>query len=533
MSLSGLSLIGFSTGTAGGKTFRAVNPATGESPAPDFHMASAAETGRAAALAAEAAPELAALSGKEKGRFLRAIAAKIESNVPELAERAHLETGLPLARCQGELGRTTGQLRLFAGLVEEGSWTDSRIELAQPDRKPVPKVDHRSMYRAMGPVVVFCASNFPFAFSVAGGDTASAFAAGCPVIVKAHHAHPGAAELIGALIIEAVRECGLPEGTFSLLFGEGREVGSLLVKHPAVKAVGFTGSRSGGRALMDQAAARPEPIPVYAEMSSLNPVFFFSGALESRFAALVEGLHGSMTMGVGQFCTNPGLLVLRKSAITEKFVAELAAKLAATAEGVMLNPTIHAAYGKGVSDRLAHPGVKLLARGVRARAGACGAEPALFATDLAGFLKDHTLQDEIFGPSSSLIVWVDDEAGFLKVAAALEGNLTATLQATEAEVVANAALVAKLAERAGRVMVNNFPTGVEVSHAIVHGGPYPSLADGGRTTSVGSRAIYRFSRLVCFQSFPDAALPEELRNANPLGLLRMIDGAYTRDAVPA
>ncbi len=532
MSLSGFSLIGFSKGATGGKTFRATNPATGETPAPDFHRAAAADAERAAALAAAAAPALAALSGKAKGAFLRAIAAKIEAGVPALAERAHLETGLPLARCQGELGRTTGQLRLFAGLVEEGSWTDSRIELAQPDRKPVPKVDHRSMYRAMGPVVVFCASNFPFAFSVAGGDTASAFAAGNPVIVKAHHAHPGAAELIGAIIIEAVRECGLPEGTFSLIFGEGREVGSLLVKHHAVCAVGFTGSRSGGRALMDQAAARPEPIPVYAEMSSLNPIFFFAGALESRFAALVEGLHGSMTMGVGQFCTNPGLLVLKKTPTAEKFVAELAAKLAGTAEGVMLNPTIHAAYGKGLADRLARPAVKLLARGVRGGAIACGAEPALFATDLAGFLNDHTLQEEIFGPSS-LVVWVEDEADFVKVAAALEGNLTATLQATDAEVLAHGALVATLAERAGRVMVNNFPTGVEVSHAIVHGGPYPSLSDGGRTTSVGSRAIYRFSRLVCFQSFPDAARPEELRDANPLGLLRMIDGAYTRDAVKA
>lgn len=530
MSLSGLSLLGFSSGSATGKTFRAVNPATGEKPSPDFHMATTAEAERAATLAAAAAPKLAALSGKEKGAFLRLIASKIEAAVPTLAERAHLETGLPLARCQGELGRTTGQLRLFAGLVEEGHWVDARLELAQPDRKPLPKVDHRSMYRAMGPVVVFCASNFPFAFSVAGGDTASAFAAGNPVIVKAHHAHPGAAELIGAIIIAAVKESGLPEGTFSLLFGEGREIGSLLVKHPAVKAVGFTGSRSGGRALMDQAAARPEPIPVYAEMSSLNPVFFFADALESRYAALLEGIHGSMTMGVGQFCTNPGLLVFKKSALAEKFVAELGAKLAATAEGVMLNPTIHTAYGKGLTERLARPGVTLVARGQKAGVITCGAEPALFATDLPGFLKDHSLQDEIFGPSS-LVVWVESEADFVKVAAALEGNLTATLQATEAEVLANPCLVAKLAERSGRVMVNNFPTGVEVSHAIVHGGPYPSLSDGGRTTSVGSRAIYRFVRLVCFQSFPDAALPAELKNANPLALLRMVDGKYTTDAV--
>lgn len=531
MSIPTTSLIGFGSGATAGKTFRAFNPVTGESPAPDFHLSSAAEADRAAELASAAAPALAALSGKARGGFLRAIAAKIEAHVPALAERAHLETGLPMARCQGELGRTTGQLRLFAGLVEEGTWTDSRIELAQPDRKPVPKVDHRSMYRALGPVVVFGASNFPFAFSVAGGDTASAFAAGCPVIVKAHHAHPGAGALVAALIIEAVRECGLPEGTFSMVFGEGREVGAKLVAHPAVRAVGFTGSRSGGTALMAVSNARPHPIPVYAEMSSVNPVFYFKGALESRYAALLEGTHGSMTMGVGQFCTNPGLLVLERTPTAEKFVAELGAKLAGTAEAPMLNATIHKAYNTGIAERTARPGVTLAARGGAVTANACGATPALFAVELDTFLKDHSLQDEIFGPSS-VVIWVKSEADFGKVADSLEGNLTATLLATEAEVLANGALVAKLAEKSGRVMVNNFPTGVEVSHAIVHGGPFPSLSDG-RSTSVGSRAIYRFARLVCYQSFPDAALPEELCNANPLGLLRMIDGAYTRDGVKA
>lgn len=531
MTIPNTSLVGFTAAPASGKTFRAFNPATGESPAPDFHMADAALADKAAALAAAAAPALAALSGKEKGKFLRAIAAKIEAAVPVLAERANAETGLPLARCQGECGRTVGQLRLFAGLVEEGTWTDSRLDLAQPDRKPLPKVDHRSMYRALGPVVVFGASNFPFAFSVAGGDTASAFAAGCPVIVKAHHAHPGAGALVAALIIEAVRECGLPEGTFSMLFGEGREVGTKLVAHPAVRAVGFTGSRSGGTALMAVANARPRPIPVYAEMSSVNPVFFFKGALESRYAALLDGLHGSMTMGVGQFCTNPGLIVLEKTPTAEKFVAELGAKLTGTAEAPMLNQTIFKAYNAGLAERTARPGVTLAARGGAVAANACGATPALFTVELDTFLADHSLQEEIFGPSS-VVIWVKSEADFAKVADSLDGNLTATLIANEPEVLANGALVTKLTEKAGRVMVNNFPTGVEVSHSIVHGGPFPSLSDG-RSTSVGSRAIYRFARLVCYQSFPDAALPEELRNANPLGLLRMVDGAYTRDAVKA
>lgn len=531
MTIPTVSLIGFDSGATGGKPFRAFDPATGESPEPDFHPASAAEIERAAALAGKAAPVLAALSGKEKARFLRAVAAKIEAAVPVLAPRAHLETGLPVERCRGELGRTVGQLRLFADLVGEGSWTDSRIDLAQPDRKPAPKPDHRSMYRALGPVVVFGASNFPFAFSVAGGDTASAFAAGCPVIVKAHHSHPGAGALVASLVVEAVRECGLPEGTFSMLFGDGRDVGAKLVAHPAIRAVGFTGSRPGGVALMAIANARPDPIPVYAEMSSVNPVFFFKGALESRYAALLEGLHASMTMGVGQFCTNPGLLVLEKTPLAEKFVEELGAKLAGTPEAPMLNPTIFKAYGAGVAERAGRPGVKLVARGGAVSATACGATPALFATELDDFLRDRALQEEIFGPSS-VVVWTTSEADFAKVAGALEGNLTATLQATDAEVLANGALVAALAEKSGRVAVNNFPTGVEVSHSIVHGGPFPSLSDG-RSTSVGSRAIYRFVRLVCYQNFPDAALPEELRDANPLGILRLADGVYTRDPVKA
>ena len=299
MTPDGASFIGFGSGSPGGPTFKAFDPAKNTSIEPEFFSATLADVDRAAQLAAAAAPLWAALSGAERNRFLRLIADKLTQHSATLAARANQETALPLARCEGEIGRTAGQLRLYGEAAERGDWLDARIETALPERKPVPKPDHRSMLRPIGPVVVFGASNFPFAYSVAGGDTASAFAAGCPVIVKAHPAHPGTSELVGRLILDAVRECGLPEGTFSLLFDAGIAVGQALVKHPLVKAVGFTGSLRGGRALADLAAARPEPIPVYAEMGSVNPVFILHGALAERAASLVAGLHTAAMLGCG------------------------------------------------------------------------------------------------------------------------------------------------------------------------------------------------------------------------------------------
>ncbi|MBL9215471.1 MAG: aldehyde dehydrogenase (NADP(+)) [Opitutaceae bacterium] len=525
MKPDGGSLIGFGSSGPGGVAFKAFDPVRDQPIEPSFLSAVGDDVERAVKLAAEAAPAWAKLSGAERNRFLRAIADKLEGKVNDLVERAMLETGLPEARCRGEVARTAGQLRLYGETAERGDWLDARIETALPDRKPLPKPDHRSMLRAIGPVVVFGSSNFPFAYSVAGGDTASAFAAGCPVIVKAHPAHPGTSELVGRLILHAVRECGLPEGTFSLLFDAGFDVGQALVRHPLVKAVGFTGSVRGGRALTDLAAARPEPIPVYAEMGSINPVFILPGALAERGAAIVDGLHASATLNVGQFCTNPGLIVLQRSPEAEKFVQALSAKLAATPPGAMLTPGIRKNFVAHTAERAHQAGVKVLVQAPAAPA--CSAAPVWFETDELDFLGNRALSTEIFGPSS-LVVWCRDQDGMLQVARELEGSLTATVHAGAAEAAGTGPLVDVLAAKAGRLILNGYPTGLEVSHAIVHAGPYPATSDGGRSTSVGTRALNRWTRLVCYQNFADDLLPPELKNANPLGLQRLVNGQWSR-----
>ncbi len=528
MKPDGGSLIGFGSSGVGGESFKAYDPAKNVSLEPTFTSATTEDVERAAQLAAAAAPVLARLSGAGRGRFLRAIAANLETKADDLVARARQETALPEARLKGEVTRTVGQLRLYAETAERGDWLDARIETANPDRKPLPKPDHRSMLRPLGPVVVFGSSNFPFAYSVAGGDTASALAVGCPVIVKAHPAHPGTSELVGRLILHAVRDCGLPEGTFSLLFDAGFEIGQALVKHPLVKAAGFTGSVKGGRALTDLGAARPEPIPVYAEMGSVNPVFILPGAIAERSAAMVDGLHASSTLGVGQFCTNPGLIVLPRSPAAEEFVRNLAVKLSATPEGVMLTPGIAKAFATNSANRGKQAGVKVIAQAKAA--GTCGAAPVWFETDALTFLGNHALSGEIFGPSS-LVVWCEDRAEMLQVAAQIEGSLTATVHTGTAETKEQADLIEVLATKAGRIVLNGYPTGVEVSHAIVHGGPYPSTSDGGRTTSVGTRALGRWARPVCYQSFPDELLPPELQNANPLKIHRLINGELSRNPV--
>jgi alpha-ketoglutaric semialdehyde dehydrogenase len=528
MKPDGGSLIGFGSSGTGGASFKAFDPAKNTPLEPSFISATTDDVDRAVELAAAAAPVLALLSGAARGKFLRAIAANLETKADDLVARAMLETGLPEARLKGEVARTAGQLRLYGQSAERGDWLDARIETAQPDRKPLPKPDHRSMLRPLGPVVVFGSSNFPFAYSVAGGDTASAFAAGCPVIVKAHPAHPGTSELVGRLVLHAVRDCGLPEGTFSLLFDAGFEVGQALVKHPQIKAAGFTGSVKGGRALSDLGAARPEPIPVYAEMGSVNPVFILPGALAERAAGLVEGLYGSAMVGVGQFCTNPGLIVLQKSPAAEQFVRDLAARLSATLEGVMLTPGIRKAFVANTTSRAQQTGVRVLAQGNAA--SLCSAAPVWFETEALGFLGNKSLAEEIFGPSS-LVIWCKDRAEMLKVAAHVEGSLTATLQVGAAEAKEQGDLIAVLATKAGRLVLNGYPTGVEVSHAIVHGGPYPATSDGGRTTSVGTRALGRWARPICYQGFPDDLLPAELQNANPLGMLRLVNGEWSTKAL--
>jgi alpha-ketoglutaric semialdehyde dehydrogenase len=528
MKPDGGSLIGFGSSGAGGVAFKAFDPARNVALEPSFLSAIAEDVDRAAELAAVAAPVLARLSGAGRAKFMRAIAANLEAKVDDLVARAALETALPEARLRSEVARTAWQLRLYGEAAEHGSWVDARIETAQPERKPLPKPDHRSLLRPLGPVVVFGSSNFPFAYSVAGGDTASAFAVGCPVIVKAHPAHPGTSELVGRLILHAVRDCGLPEGTFSLLFDAGFEIGQALVNHPRIKAVGFTGSVKGGRALTDLAAARPEPIPVYAEMGSINPVFILPGALAERAADIAAALHESATQSVGQLCTNPGLVVLQRSPAAEEFVQALAGKLALTAEGVMLTPGIAQAYAGHTAARARQKGVKLIVPGNTTTA--CGAKPTWFETDALDFLANRSLSEEIFGPSS-LIVWCRDRAEVLKVASQLEGSLTGTLHTGAEEAHAQTDLVDILAGRAGRLIHNGYPTGVEVSHAIVHGGPYPATSDGGRTSSVGTRALTRWTRPVCYQNFAAALLPAELQDANPLGIERLVNGVRSSAAL--
>jgi len=523
MKLEGLSIIGQHRSQATGQPMPATNPATGAALGPDYFWATAADVEVAAQIAAQAFTEFSRWPGKRRAGLLRRIAELIEANAAVIQERANQETALPLGRLQGETARTCGQLRLFASLIEEGWWLDARIDHADPNRKPLPKPDVRSMLAPLGPVVVFSSSNFPLAFSVAGGDTASALAAGCPVIVKPHQGHLGTSELVGLRVQQAVKDCGAPEGTFSLLYGAGREVGIALVKHPLVKAVGFTGSRAGGRALMDAAAARPEPIPVYAEMGSINPVFLLPEALKQNAEAIATGLHGSVTLGFGQFCTNPGLVFVERGESATSFLQKLESLMAATPPGTMLTADLCAAYRAGVEKFSKAAGVKRAAS-VNAEAGAGGAQSgaALFVTEADAFLANRGLMEEVFGPSTLLVQCASREQ-MLAAARALDGQLTATIHGTPDELVANRDLVAILETKAGRLVFNSFPTGVEICHAMTHGGPYPATADG-RSTSVGTRAIERFARPVCFQNFPDASLPEELQEANPFGLWRLVDG---------
>lgn len=529
--LSGLSIFGATARDAarGGHDFNAVNPATDEALPPVYHSATAADVERAAQLAAEAVPIYGRLPGKQKGAFLRLIADGLEAIADDLVVRAHLETGLPENRLRGELARTANQLRLFAQVVEEGSWVQARIDPAQPDRKPAPRADIRSMLRPIGPVVVFGSSNFPLAFSVAGGDTASALAAGNPVLVKAHPAHPGTGELVGQVIADAVRSSGLPAGVFSLLFDAGTEVAAALVRHPAVRAVGFTGSLAAGTALMQLAASRPDPIPCFTEMGSGNPLIVLPEALAARGPAIATELFNSFTLGVGQFCTKPGLVFLPADSSADPFIADLRERTAKGSAAVMLTGGIHRSFLAGIEKQRSHPQVEVLAEAPAADNAGSSAAPVLLETTGDTLLAYPELAHEVFGPCT-LLVRYRNHAQLLALARALEGQLTASLHGTENDLAAYDDLAEALQQKAGRVIFNGFPTGVEVCHAMVHGGPFPATSDS-RWTSVGSGAIFRFARAVCWQDFPQSALPDELKNENPLGIWRMVDGEFTRKPV--
>ncbi|MFC5460432.1 aldehyde dehydrogenase (NADP(+)) [Massilia niabensis] len=523
MSISGEAIIGgvHERGAAG--SFKAWDPARRDYLEPSFHMVDAAQIDRACTLAGEAFDIFRSTTDRQRAAFLDTVAEQILALGDALIERAMAETGLPRMRLEGERGRTCGQLRLFAELLREGSWRDARMDTALPQRTP-PRPDLRYHLIGVGPVAVFAASNFPLAFSVAGGDTASAFAAGCPVVLKAHSAHPGTSELVARAVVEAVRLCGLPPGVFALLTGTGNGIGQALVRHPAIQAVGFTGSRSGGTALMAVAAARSQPIPVYAEMSSINPLIILPHALGDRGADIGKGFAASLTMGVGQFCTNPGLVLAVDGPGLDAFCGAAGEALVAAPAAVMLNQGIAESYRKGVAALHTNDAVTTLAR-VEHDEGQGGA--ALFRTSAEQFLARHELHDEVFGPASVLVV-CRDLAQLREVVEGLEGQLTATLQIDPADHDAARALLPLLERRAGRILANGFPTGVEVSSAMVHGGPFPATADG-RSTSVGTGAIARFLRPVCYQDLPQALLPEALRDDNPLGIWRRKDGALTKE----
>lgn len=521
MELTGRNFIGNLRSGQGKATFQAVNPATGAKLSPPFYEATRQEIDAAIQKAEEAFLPYSSRSGRERALFLEKIANEIMALGDDLIQRCNAETGLPAVRLTGERGRTVNQLRLFAQLLWEGSWVDARIDTADPERQPAPKPDIRSMQRALGPVGVFGASNFPLAFSVAGGDTASALAAGCPVVGKAHPAHPGTCEMVAHAIQNAIEKTNLPEGVFSMVHGQSTEVGMAIVEHHLIKAIGFTGSFKGGKAIFDAAVRRAEPIPVYAEMGSSNPVFILPGALREKKTEIAKGLTVSVTLGAGQFCTNPGLVFWQASEDAAQFQNELASNFQEAISATMLTSGIHQAYQGKVENLGKQAGVAVLAKGKTEGTGYQGTACVL-QTSAEHFLANKDLEEEVFGPST-LAVTANQKSELLEIARKLQGHLTATLWATEEDLQNYADLIRILERKVGRLIINGFPTGVDVCHSMVHGGPFPATTDS-RSTSVGTLAITRFTRPVCYQVFPEAHLPDELKNENPLGIWRLING---------
>lgn len=504
-----------------GGSVQAFAAAIGEPLPPTFGASTLDDVDSACRLADETFDAYRQLSDSERAGFLDAIGAGLLELGDALIARAHLESGLPLARLQGERLHTVYQLRLFAQLLRDGRCQGAIVDPAQPERQPMPRSDARQRRIGLGPVAVFGASNFPLAFSVAGGDTVSALAAGCPVIVKAHPAHLGTSELVGRVIQRAAQATAMPEGVFSLLIDSGLSVGQTLVSHPLVQAVGFTGSRHGGLALMRTAQARPVSIPVYAEMSSINPLFLLPAALQRHAEVIAQGFVDSLVMGAGQFCTNPGLLLAVRGPALERFASAVAQVLGTQRPSTMLAAGIHGAYCNGVASLEQGIGVKRIGQAAEVD-GPFQARAAVFRTDLGSLRAQPQLAHENFGPSALLVECANAEE-LLTAARALEGQLTVTLHADAEDEAIVRRLLPTLERKAGRILCNEFPTRVEVNQAIVHGGPFPATSDS-RSTSVGTTAIERFLRPVCYQNLPDAWLPEALQEGNPLGLWRLRDG---------
>lgn len=523
MTLSGKQFIGFDTKAQGQHAFRAINPSLGQAIAPDFLEATSEEVDQAVQKAKQAFLPYRNKTAEQRAAFLEAIGDQILALGDTLIQRAGEETALPTGRLQGERGRTVNQLKLFAEVVREGSWVDARIDRANPDRTPFPKPDVRQMLIPLGPVAIFGASNFPLAFSVAGGDTASALASGCPIVIKAHPAHPGTCELVFQAILKAAKETGMPDGVASMVQGASIDVGQALVLHPDIQAVGFTGSLRGGRALFNLASQRPNPIPVYAEMGSTNPVFLLPGAMKERKASIASGLIQSVSLGVGQFCTNPGIVFGLESADTNDFLTQIEQELPAVEAGTMLTPGIHQAYVKGVQERMEATGIEGVAKG-KDTGTPNFAQAAVMRASVNDLLQNPELEEEVFGPST-IFFSGKNKGELIEAAKHLSGHLTATIHGTEEDLVVYQDLISALQEKVGRLIFNGFPTGVEVCHSMVHGGPYPATTDS-RSTSVGTLAIKRFARPFCYQAFPQAALPLELKDDNPRQIWRLVDGIF-------
>ena len=505
--------------------FRAVNPATGAELDPLIREASPRYAAAAVGVAVEAFEQTQDLPPRWSADLLERIADRIMDLGDALLDRGEAETALPQPRLTGERARTTNQLKMFAAIVREGSWVDAVIDTADAKRQPAPKPDLRRMLVPRGPVAVFGASNFPFAFGAVGGDTASALAAGCPVVAKGHPSHPGTSQLFADAVAAAIAELKLPKGLFALLQGRSHELSGALVEHPDITAVGFTGSLRAGRALFDLAAARPVPIPVFAEMGSVNPLFVLPGAIAEKRDKIAADVAGSVLLGNGQFCTKPGLLFTIGD--DAELLAALRQRIAAQPAGTMHNPGLRESFTKQINAMAAVPGVRAAAQSQPA--GYAAVTPSLFETDAATWKREHKLHEEAFGPAT-LVVHCKDATEAVDCIDHLEGSLTGTLHVGAGDDAAAEKLLRHLQAKVGRVIVNGYPTGVEVNAAIVHGGPYPATTDPG-FTSVGSAAIARWVRLIAYQDVPDALLPPALRDANPLVIERTIDGRRTRDAV--
>lgn len=527
MTLTGHHLIAGREAAPHGHQFHAFNPATSAQLEPAYGDASHAEADEALRAADAAFDALRLATPETRATLLETIADEIMALGDALLERAHAECALPMARLTGERGRAVGQCKLFAALIREGSWADARVDHALPDRQPLPKPDVRRVMMPIGPVVVFGASNFPFAIGVVGTDTVCALAAGCPVVVKGHPAHPGTCEMLGRVVLNALHKTGLPAGCFSLLHGKGNDIGTTLVKHPLTQAVGFTGSLRGGRALMDVAAARAHPIPVYAEMGSVNPVFVLPGALKENAMKLAEAYIGSVTMGVGQFCTNPAIVLGLQSDGLKQFTSNAAALAAKVAPQTMLHRGISEAYDAGTAVWQTINGLRLAGQSETPPSEAASqAACRIFTTTIDVLEGNAELQREVFGPCS-IITQCPTLEDMLRYANGLEGQLTATIHGTVEDLREFAPLVRVLERKVGRIIFNGFPTGIEVCPSMHHGGPYPA-ASHSFFTSIGTASIYRFVRPVCYQGFPEDALPELLQDANPRGAMRIVDGEMKR-----